>query len=118
MGSVILPFILVPLLVYTYFWVNPLAFAVFLEGLTKYLIEIYLGYKEWKIEYETKKAYRRYTRASEKLAHDSGLTGELVKLYFDTYGENDRRTLKQQNREYYEARYKSLEETMRDMLLF
>lgn len=114
----ILPFLLVPILVYTYFWINPLAFAAFVEGINKYLIEVYLGYKEWKIEHETKKAYKRYVRASEKLAQDSGLAGELVKLYFDTYSEGDRKTLMQQNRERYEEKHKDLEEAMREMLLF
>jgi hypothetical protein len=114
----IIPFILVPLLVYTYFWLNPLALAAFIEGLTRYIIEIYLGYKEWKIDYETKKAYKRYLRQSRKLAKEGGFPGRVVELYFETYSEDDIKTLRQGQRELHEARHKNLEDTMREMLLF
>lgn len=114
----IMPFVLVPILIYTYFWLNPLALCLFLEGLMKYLVEVYLGYKQWRIEYETKKAYRRYLKASRKLAKDSGLDDKLVKLYFETYSEGDRRALMQQKKELFEEKHKDLEEAVREMLLF
>lgn len=116
MGMDFLPFFMVPLLVYTYFWLNPMAFAAFLEGISKCLVEIYLGYKEWKIEYETKRAYRRHVRASQKLARDSGFSSRAVKLYFETYGEDDWRSLRYRERQRHEKRYRDIEETMRELL--
>ncbi len=112
-----LPFVLIPLLVYTYFWVNPIAFATFMEGVSKYIVEVYLGFKEWKIEHETKKAYRHYIRESEKLAKTQGYPDSVVKLYFKTYGQDDRSFLRQQNRQMHEARYKDIEETMRELII-
>jgi hypothetical protein len=111
-------FILIPLLIYTYLWVNPLILATFLEGLGKYLVEVYLGFKDWKIEYETQRAYRRYMKASQKLAENDGFPSHIVRLYFKTYGKDDWKAIRQQNREIHEDRYRDFEDTMREMLLF
>jgi len=80
MGATFIPFI-VPFIICTYFWINPFALIAFWEGVIRYLVEIYLGYKAWKIELNTWIVYKRYVRASKKLAMESGLSGRLVKLY-------------------------------------
>lgn len=116
MAQGFMPFFVVLLLIFTYFWVNPLALATFMEGLIRYLVEIYLGYKEWRIEYEAKKAYRRYLRQSRRLARESGFSDHLVRLYFKTYGEDDWRTFKTQSRQAHEERYRDLEDSMRELI--
>lgn len=118
MNTMFIPFFLVPLLIYTYFWLNPIAFATFIEGVSKYIIEAYLGYKAWRLAWETEIAYRAYKRASKKLAQEQGYPAHVVKLYFDTYGSQDWRHLWQQQKAAYEEKYKNLEDDLRDSLLF
>lgn len=114
----LLPFVLIPLLVYTYFWINPTAFAAFLEGFSRYIVEIYLGYKQWKLERETKKAFHYYRRQSEKLAKEDGLPKDVVKAYFSTYGEEDWKFIYQKQKEDYENRNRDLEDEMRELVFF
>jgi|GEM_PF-6011950 len=113
-----IPFVVVPLIVYTYFWINPFAFASFWEGFIKYLVEIYLGYKAWKIEFDTWIAYKRYVIASKKLAMKSGLSGRAVKLYFKTYFDSDITEIKRIERQIYEEKHKQLEDSLRNMIVF
>jgi hypothetical protein len=118
MGSSFIPFFLIPILVYTYFWINPLLLSAFLEGMYQYLVEIYLGYKEWKIEREAKKAFSQYQKRSKKLAKENGFPTHVVSLYFEDYGEVDFEFIKNSYRSDYEKKHKDFEDDMRDMLAF
>lgn len=114
----ILPFVIVPLVIYTYFWINPAAFATFWEGLLRYIVEIYLGYKSQKIERQTNKAFRQFQRKSLSLAQKQGFSKNTVKLYFKEYGKLDRNYLKNQLKEDHERKHRDLEDSLRDMLLY
>jgi hypothetical protein len=114
----LIPFVLVPLVIYTYFWINPLSFATFWEGILRYLVEVYLGYKAWKIERQTNKAYKRFQKNSLALAKRQGFEKNTVKLYFKEYGQLDWNYIKNQLKEMHERKFKDLEDNMREMILY
>ena len=118
MRTGLMPFMLVPLLVYTYFWINPMALTIFVEGMAKAIVEIYLGFKAWKLEWETRRAFNQYKKASLILARQEGYPKKLVKAYFKTYGQNDWRFLWQQNKDAFEEKHRDLEDELREMILF
>lgn len=107
-----LPFLLVPLLVYTYFWLNPLSFSTFVEGVVHYLAEVYLGFKATKIDIQTKLAYRKYTKNAEKIARQSGYSNDFVRAYLSSYKFEDWQILRQQQKELHEERYRNFEEEL------
>ena len=109
---------IIPFLVYTYFWVNPNALSTFLEGLYRYIAEIYFGYKAWRLEYETKRAYKYFQKRSKRMAKENGFSENLVKAYFETYREHDWKYLYQLQKEEFEERNRDIEEQIRDNLLF
>ncbi len=113
-----IPFLIIPIAVFTYFWINPIATATFTEGVVRFFIEVYLGYKAWKIERKAEIAYRRYVRQSEKLARQEGLSSKFVKLYLQEYGEDDKKDLYNKIREDHEQKYRNFEDAMRDFLSF
>lgn len=116
--SEVLPFILTPLLVYAYFWLNPAALATFLEGAARYVAEVYLGYKRWRIEYQTRKAFKRYQRQAKRLARQNGYPDEVVRAYFNTYSEQDWQTLREQQKELHEQKYKDWEDELQSLILW
>lgn len=118
MDSAFFPFVLIPLLVYTYFWVNPMALASFMEGFARYIVEIYLGYKQWRIERATQRAFKHYQKQSRVLAAKNGLSSGHLKSYFKTYGKDDWRFIYQTEKQDYEERNRNLEDEMRDLLAF
>lgn len=118
MSTDFLPFFLIPLLLYTYFWVNPTVFAAFMEGLARFVAELYLGYKAWRLELETKRSFRYYQKLSRKMARENGFSGNLLKAYFEAYGEHDWKEIYQREKEIFEERNRDIEEQIRDNLLF
>lgn len=118
MNTGVFPFVLIPLLVYTYFWINPTALAAFLEGLSRYIVEVYLGFKAWKVERETRKAYKYYLRQSEKLAREKGLSKNIVSKYIQKYRDEDWNFLYQREKEEFETRNRDLEDELRDLIAF
>lgn len=113
-----LPFLLVPLLVYTYFWLNPLSFTTFIEGVLRYLAEIYLGFKATKIDVQTKLAYRRYRKDARKVAKQSGYSNDFVNAYFSSYKFEDWQILRRQQKELHEEKYRNFEEELSDLLFY
>lgn len=118
MGYDFFPLVLIPLLIYTYFWLNPTALATFMEGFMKYLVEVYLGYKAWRLEYQTKKAYRYYQKQSERLARERGVPNKTLADYFKTYKRDDWNFLYQREKEEFESKNRDLEDEMKNLLLF
>lgn len=114
----IFPFVLIPLLVYTYFWLNPTALAAFLDGFIRYITEIYLGYKAWRLEYETKKAYKYYMKLSEQIAEEKGISKKTLNKYFKVYGKEDWNFLYQREKDDFENRNREIEDNLREMILF
>lgn len=118
MDSEFFPFVLIPLLIYTYFWLNPTALASFMEGVTRYLVEIYLGYKAWRIEQAARIAFRSYQRQLKQLAQKNRLPGTLLKSYRRAYEKDDWKFIYQREKQEYEERNRSLEDEIRDLLVF
>lgn len=114
----VLPLLITPIAVFTYFWINPVATAAFVEGLGRFLIEVYLGYKAWKVESRTNRLYKKFKKQSERLAKQNGFEPRVVKLYFNEYGQGDERELYNKIKEDHERKHKNLEDAMRDFLVF
>lgn len=84
----------------------------------RYLVEVYLGYKALKIEWQTNRAYRRFQKKSLALAKKQGFGKSTVKLYFNEYGQIDWNYIKSRLQEMHERKYKDLEDNMRELILY
>lgn len=118
MNEANLQFILLPLLIYTYFWINPSAIVEFFQGVARTFVEIYLGYKEYKLWVATQMSFTHYRIKSILLARHEGLSLGNLASYFRTYGEKDWNYIYDNHRNVHESKYRNFEEGLRDMIYF
>lgn len=116
MDVVTIPFFLVPLLVYTYFWLNPFALSAFATGISRYFLAVYLGYKAYMIGLCTEIEFWRYKRASIRLSLESNFPRQLLGEYFDSYKTQDKNSIRLTQKAIFERRHRKLEELFRDLV--